>query len=49
MSFKKNLGIALWFVVVFSMLLTACGATPEAEVVEVEVTKIVQETVIEPT
>ncbi|MGD9375500.1 MAG: ABC transporter substrate-binding protein, partial [Anaerolineae bacterium] len=46
---NKKLSAALILVMVFTLLLSACGATPEPEVVEVEkvVTQVVQETVKE--
>jgi peptide/nickel transport system substrate-binding protein len=42
----KRLGLAISILVVLSMLLAACGAAPEPEVVEKVVTQIVQETVV---
>ena len=46
---KKSMYTAASLLIVVSMLLTACGATPEPEIVEVEkiVTEVVEKTVVE--
>jgi peptide/nickel transport system substrate-binding protein len=44
--FTKKLQLAVCLLVVVSMLLAACGATPEPQVVEKVVTQVVPETVI---